>query len=90
MFLVAFITGILSTGLYYSTDKDKDKQNEIVDKKELLMNIQPKYIKLFVIVTMVSLFCQVILQNKQNVQLSINKTAPLVTTIDNTRQQCPF
>ena len=76
MFLVAFITGILSTGLYYSTDKDKDKQNEMVDKKELLMNIQPKYIKLFVIVTMGVLILPSLLQNKQNVQLSINKTAP--------------
>ena len=89
MFLVAFITGILSTGLYYSTDKDKDKQNEMVDKKELLMNIQPKY-KIICDCNYDPYFAKLFSSNKQNVQLSINKTAPLVTTIDNTRQQCPF
>jgi hypothetical protein len=87
MFLISFATGIISTGLYYTTDKEKSR--DIQESKDLLLNIEPKYVKMFVIITMVSLFSQVVLQKKVNTEPSI-KNVSLVTTAGNTKPQCPF
>lgn len=51
-YIHSFIIGLISTSLFVYLDKDM----ESYENKELFMNIKPKYIKLFVTVTMTSLF----------------------------------
>ena len=51
-YIHSFIIGFISSILYIYSDKD----TESYETEELFMNIKPKYVKLFVITTMTSLF----------------------------------